>query len=112
VGDNPVIGVDSLGLCPKNCYAPFSCGDSFGSQYFAKLGNLIAGLADSLSGQIDLGAQTSGGVNFFGLKPKAIVGMFDGSLSLTGAGNLILSVKSQTPGNLGYGEVSLLVGRA
>lgn len=71
---------------------------------------MVAGVLDSFSGGLDLGAQISGSVNFFSLKPGFSAGVFNGNLSLTGAGDLTLSVKSPTPGRLTYGEASLSVG--
>jgi hypothetical protein len=101
---------DGFYLPQGKCYAPFTGGDSFLSSYAARLGNFGAGVLDSFSGGIDLGAQISGSVNFFSLKPGFSAGMFNGNISLTGAGNLTLSVKSPTPGRLTYAEASLSVG--
>lgn len=94
----------------RQCYAPFTGGDSYLSNYAARVGNLVAGVLDSFSGGIDLGAQISGSVNIFSIKPGFSAGVFNGNLSLTGAGNLTLSVKSPTPGRLTYGEASLSIG--
>jgi RHS repeat-associated protein len=92
------------------CYSPFAGGDSFSSEFAARLANLAAGLADSLSIGLDLGPQISGSVNIFGIKPSFNAGLFNGNLSLTGAGNLTLSVRSPVPDNLGYAGVSLSLG--
>jgi hypothetical protein len=85
-------------------------GDTFLGSYAARFGNLGAHLLDSVSGGVDAGLAISGSVSFFGIKPSFGGGLFSMGASTTLAGNASISVKTPTPGNLTYGEVSIATG--
>jgi RHS repeat-associated protein len=103
-------GCDSPADVPQGkraCYAPFNGGSSFVGAYLARVGNLAAGLLDSISGSVEFGLQVKGKVNvgpFF--NGTATFGMANGSLGTSGAGNVDLNVRVPSPGSAIYGEAS------
>jgi len=89
------------------CWRPFDSGDSFSGEYFSRLGNLAAGLLDSVKASGELGLQIKGKVNLGPLfNATGTFGVINGSLSTTAAGNVDLNVRLPSSGSWVYGEAS------
>jgi RHS repeat-associated protein len=95
------------------CWRPFTAGDSFASEYLSRLGNLGAGILDSVSGSIDLGLQIKGKVNVGPLlNADATYGVINFSAGTSAAGNVDLNVRLPEQGSWVFGEVSAGGGNA
>jgi RHS repeat-associated protein len=96
----------------SRCYAPFSGGDSFLSQYAARVGNMFAGLLDSVSAQGMLGLTAGVNGNFLGLAKVNISGTaaFNANLNVSAAGHVDLFAKVPMPGNFVFGEANASIG--
>lgn len=93
-----------------DCLEPISGGDSFISNYAARVGNLAFQILDSVTLGTDFGAAASASVSVFGLKGKLEAGFYSFSVSTTLAGDLRTTVKSPLPGKLSYAEASFATG--
>jgi hypothetical protein len=72
---------------------------------------MLYGMADSFSAGVDAGLQAKGSITLpLNIKGEAALGNHNWNLSLTGAGDARISVKSPIPHDLLYGEASLSLG--
>ena len=95
------------------CWRPFTAEGSFSSEYLSRLGNLGAGILDSVSGSIDLGMQIKGKVNVGPLlNVDATYGVINFSAGTSAAGNIDLNVRLPEQGSWVFGEVSAGAGNA
>lgn len=79
--------------------------------YFDRVRGMLYGMADSFKVTGEAGPQIKANVKFLSIKPELTIGNFSGHLSLSGALNPEVGVKSPSFGDLYYGEVSLSAGK-
>jgi hypothetical protein len=79
--------------------------------YFDRVGGMRYGMADSFKITGEAGPQIKASFTDFSIKPEVTIGNFSGYLSLSGAFNPEIGVKSPSFGKLYYGEASVSAGK-